>query len=130
MLVWSDLSVGPFFKVKHERAYLKVAISHSLLAVEVQDVKPISIRELESFDVVRFNRFALQVLQVCNVKPRFMCECALGNQILLLWVLSRVLASKDGLSLCCGLVFALVFTLFNPPCTSTVLFSYKYFVQS
>ena len=39
-LVWSDLTLGPSFKVKRGQPNLKVLITHLLLVLEVWDGKP------------------------------------------------------------------------------------------
>ena len=40
LLMWSDLTLGPSFKVKRGRPNLKVLITHLLLILEVCNVKP------------------------------------------------------------------------------------------
>ena len=40
LLVWSDLTLGPSFKVKRGQPNLKVLITHLLLVLEVWDGKP------------------------------------------------------------------------------------------
>ena len=40
LLVWSDLTLGPSFKVKRGQPKAKVLITHLLLVVEVWDGKP------------------------------------------------------------------------------------------
>ena len=40
LLMWSDLTLGPFFKVKRGEPNLKVLITRLLLVLEVWDGKP------------------------------------------------------------------------------------------
>ena len=40
LLMWSDLTLGPSFKVKQGQLNLKVVITHFLLVLEVCNVKP------------------------------------------------------------------------------------------
>ena len=40
LLMWSDLTLAPSFKVKRRQPNLKVLITHLLLILEVWDVKP------------------------------------------------------------------------------------------
>ena len=40
LLMWSDLTLDPFFKVKREYLNLKVLITHLLLVLEICNVKP------------------------------------------------------------------------------------------
>ena len=40
LLVWSDLTLGPSFKVKRGQPNLKVLITHLLLVLDVWDGKP------------------------------------------------------------------------------------------
>ena len=54
--MWSDLTLGPSFKVKRGKPNLKVLITQVLLVLEVCNVKPTYRKSCaESSDVVRFD---------------------------------------------------------------------------
>ena len=56
LLMWSDLALGPSFKVKLGYPNINVLITRLLLVLEVHNAKQRNrIMGLESFDVHRFN---------------------------------------------------------------------------
>ena len=102
LLMWSDLTLSPSFKVKWGQLNLKVIITRLLLVLEVCNVKPTyrkswagnllmwsDLTLSPSFKVKRGQpnlkvliTYLLLILQVCNVKPTYRKSCA-GH--LLMW---------------------------------------------
>ena len=91
LLMWSDLTLGPFFKVKEGQPNLKVLITHLLLVLEVCNVTP-SYRKSWARNLLIWSDFTfglsfkvirgepkfkvlitrlLLILEVCNVKPTY-----------------------------------------------------------
>ena len=91
LLMWSDLTLSPTFKVKRVQPILKVLITRSLLILEVYDVKPtcriswagnlLIFSDLTSFKLKRwftgFGDLSFRWIQICISSPMHRSSCLL-----------------------------------------------------